>query len=111
MNALVDKFPALQPLRQEHLEDQYGEMLPHVLLADVERWVEKQISNTSGIPHPDVRGVLEYLEEGFKSDQGEVNELIAVSFLEHLPRPPDPASEIRSYLGPCLQKHLHEYGL
>lgn len=35
---LVDEFPELAPIMEEHLEDQEGELLPYLLMADVAQW-------------------------------------------------------------------------
>lgn len=36
---LVAAHPALAPVLAEHLEDNFGEMLPHLVMADVVRWL------------------------------------------------------------------------
>lgn len=37
--ALIDAHRALIPLIEEHLEDNDGEILPHLVLSDVIRWL------------------------------------------------------------------------
>lgn len=36
---LVATYPALAPILAEHLDDNFGEMLPHLVMADVVRWL------------------------------------------------------------------------
>src|SRR5205085_10200900 len=37
VGSLVYQFPALQALLEEHVDDQEGEILPHLFMADLER--------------------------------------------------------------------------
>ena len=53
-----------------------------------------------------LQAVLGFLEEAFSTQGEEVEELIAVSFLEHLPRPSEPGAELRQMLGPRLAQEL-----
>ena len=45
--ALVWMFPELMPAFGEHLVDNEGEVLPHVFMAQVERWAEQLVSERS----------------------------------------------------------------
>jgi len=82
---LCDAVPELVPLRAEHLKD-YGELLGHLLIADVGRWALQALDE-------DLAGVdrlLAELERSYGEGQEQVNNMIDVSFLEHLiHEPPD----------------------
>ena len=54
----------------------------------------------------ELRTALERLEKGFVSGDDAVRELILASFLENLPRPDEPGSEVRDMLGPELGAQL-----
>lgn len=97
--------PELVPILDEHLDDNESEMLPHLLIADYERWAEDAIEN--GI---DVSRLLEELELAFAADRHKIRELIAVSFLEHLPESGERGGAIRSMLGPQLREELSRLG-
>jgi hypothetical protein len=100
----------LAQLLAEHLSDYDGELLPHLLIADFERHVEalwaKRASDPSGAAEAEVRQILQKLEDGFTSGPPELQELISVSFLEHLPRPEAPGGDIRNLVGPSLGRQL-----
>lgn len=109
IGALVYQFPELESLLQEHLDDQEGEVLPHIFMADFERWLEVELQNAGGIPTELIRRTLDFLEVGVHRG-GDVDELIHASFLEHLPRPGSPGSDIRTILGPGLTERLRRIG-
>jgi len=110
VGALLNRFDVLRPLLEEHLEDQDGEVLPHLLMADIERWAEVEIAKRGHEARDLVQGVLDFLEEAYATQGSEVEELIAVSFLEHLPRPGAPGSQLRAMVGPRLAEQLRRIG-
>jgi hypothetical protein len=91
---LVAQVPSLQPLLRQHLEDNFGEVLPHVFLGDLTRHVvqeyrkahdgEANVGVEAGTP---LENVLKAFEDIFAAGNTEISELIVVSFLENLPRP------------------------
>ncbi|MGO7021105.1 hypothetical protein [Rhizobium leguminosarum] len=72
------KFRQLEDLLSEHLKDNDGEILPHLLMADYCRLVERVPSDEW------VRSFLAYLEDNFLGQSESLTELISVSFIEHL---------------------------
>ncbi len=110
VGALVYRFGALLPLLQDHLEEQEGEVLPHLFMADVERWVEGEVKSGDSSRCAQVQAMLDFLEIVYSTAGEEVEELISVSFLEHLPRPGDPGCEIRRMVGPILTEQLSIIG-
>jgi hypothetical protein len=105
--ALCRQFPVFMPMLQEHLDD-YDGLLPHVLMADVTRWIVQRFKADPA--DAVLRQVIDYLETAFQEDSGEDRELIAASFLENLPRPEETGAEIRALLGPALQEQLRLIG-
>jgi hypothetical protein len=104
---LAYNVPELLPLLEEHLEDQDGEVLPHIFMADVERWVEAGLVDEVGESRPAVRKLLALLEDAVVEGADEsVIEVIHASFLEHLPQPGEPCAELREMLGPRLTARL-----
>jgi hypothetical protein len=106
MGALAWSIPPLRPVLETHLEDNFGEMLPHLLIADYERWAESAVQAQD----PLLMEFLRLLEDAFRSGGPHVQELISVSFLEHLPRPGKPSSELRALIGPTMQQELRVIG-
>lgn len=88
------EFPELRPLLQEHLDDFDG-LLPHLLLADVTRWLGARLLE-KGSADPVLASVFEFLEAHFASGGEHVSELIAVSVLETMPLRGEEGAEIRA---------------
>ena len=61
-------------------------------------------------PESHIVGILDKLENEFCTGSNAVKELISVSFIEHLPRSPNPGFEIRTMLGPCMRREMDEIG-
>lgn len=114
VNVLVKRFPALVGLFQEHINDNFGKILPHVFFGDFARYVISLCftAHTSGklTELQQLQDILDFLEKSYESGDAEVQELIAVSFLEHLPRPGENGSEIREMVGPHLARQLQVIG-
>jgi hypothetical protein len=88
--------PELEFVRRQHVVDHH-EILPHVLLGDVTRWIVAH--------HPQAR-LLAVLEHHLSTGGEEVRNVIAVSFLENLEKG-EPADErVRRALGPQLRAAL-----
>jgi hypothetical protein len=93
VDRLVERFGWLEPLLREHLADNFGEVLPHLFLGDVTRYlVTRMIHEWQANPDEaaaarnEVDEMLDALEQEFMAGDEEVEDLIAVSFLENLPR-------------------------
>jgi hypothetical protein len=111
VGALVHAHPTLLPTLQEHLDDLDGEVLPHLLMADIERWAEREVEAGRSDATSDLAAVLGAIELAFKEFfESEVGELISVSFLEHLPRPKAPGSVLRDLVGPRCAAALDVIG-
>jgi len=98
----------------EHLDDN-GEMLPHLLLADVTRYLVAQYLEDAG--RKIVRDLLSHLEAELAvamhqnvdmRDDNTAN-LIGVSFVENLPAPLEAGYDIRHLLGPTLARSYDEW--
>ena len=87
VGALVYALPVLRPVLTEHPSDQEGEVLAHLFMADVERWLEREVMNRRSQSAEEIADLLAFLEEAVAAGDPEVTEVIAASFLEHLPRP------------------------
>jgi hypothetical protein len=111
---LAAPFPGLAALLDEHIKENFGEVLPHVFFGDVTRYLVSLLLAISGggdlTQRRELCQTLDRLEEGYSRGDEELQELIAVSFLENLPRPGEPGSQIRSMLGPSLSKQLRTMG-
>jgi hypothetical protein len=72
---LIEQVPDIRTVLADHLNDN-GELLPHVFLGDLTRYV---LSNGSSKTR-----VVALLEESFQRLGPEVEDLISVSFVENL---------------------------
>lgn len=106
LGALAWRFPPLLEALDEHLCDNDGEILPHPLMSNYERWAERALEADD----PQLSDFLDFLEESYILRGDDVEELISVSFLEHLSRPGEPGSKLRDLVGPTLQKQLRVIG-
>lgn len=106
---IANRIPALLPLLQEHLSDQSNEILPHVLMADITRWILSRVHD-HGIKDEVVQKFVSALEEAFHGGSNQIDELIAASFLENLPHAGQAGAEIRTLLGPRLRKQMDIIG-
>ena len=90
----------------EHLKDNFGELLPHVFFGDVTRRLVALSEDGSDLAHAELDRVLAFLEDRFDEGDEQIQELIAVSLLENLPRPGESGVGIRRSLGPGLRAEL-----
>ncbi len=110
LSALIEGVPELEAEWQDHLEFYEGP-LPHLFMADVERWAERRAIATSDRADAVLERVLDRVESGFAAGPDAVRNLIAVSFLEHLPPAGHPASWLRDLLGRTTREHVRRYEL
>lgn len=98
VGALCYEHRELIPLLEEHLEDNDGEVLAHLVMSDVVRWL---------VEHRDERdrcqAVWSWLERAFQRGDDLEKDLIAVSGVEMIPAPGQPGEEFRDMLGPMLR--------
>ena len=97
------------PLLDEHVADNFGELLPHVFFGRLTDWVERLMAGASARKMHDVQQILNLLEEAIRSDDFNVRGLISVSFLESLDSRAAGYSELRAAMGPNLLKELSKY--
>ena len=80
VSRLTSISPELTEVHRQHITDQ-GELLPHVLMGAITRLV---IANVGCKQAEWLSILLQQLEAGLLSGNGDVAELIAVSFVENL---------------------------
>jgi hypothetical protein len=105
LGALMDAHAVLLPLLETHLEDHDDAILAHMLMADIERWFEARWRSDPEA----VQAVLDCMEEHYKKGHDEVQELIAVSFLEMLPLAGPDTPAILRLLGPEMAAEARRY--
>lgn len=96
--------PSLEQALTEHLADNGGEVLPHLFMGDVTRTLVRL--DMDGDREDVVTRALELLEDRYAEGVEEVQELVAVSFLENLPGRAEPGADLRGRLGPELTAQL-----
>ncbi|MFJ4169722.1 hypothetical protein ACIPY3_09440 [Paenarthrobacter sp. NPDC089714] len=109
MRELIVDHPHLRQIYRQLLEDNYGDLLPHLLMAEVCKWaVAEQESNPVRVLQ-----LLSWLEahlacEGRVKD--DVDNVIAVSFIEHLPLPSErPDADVVLLLGPSMKTQYEQF--
>ena len=100
IGALFGAHRELLPVLEEHLVDNEGQILPHVVLADVIRWLVEHRNS-----HPDVcQSVFAWMEQVFIGGSHDLRGLITVSGVVMIPDPGEPGAELRELLGPRLRE-------
>ena len=99
---LVYRNRELLPVFREHLQDQYGQVLPYMLLADMVRWMQMEMSESTN--ELLVRRIMAELESTFE-DEVDLRELLVGGFLENLPDPGEKGAELLNLLGPRMRAH------
>ena len=99
MGAMAHRHKVLLPVLQEHLEDQEGEIIPYVLMAEIARFLVSPLM----IDTDNTTIIVEWLEVEFMSGSREVKDLIGAGFVEIIPNPGEPGSTIRAHFGPLLR--------
>lgn len=98
IGALAYHHRELLPILQEQLTDDDGQVLPHLVMADVVRWL---VAHRSSRPEG-VRSVLNWLEDAYERGDDDVRDVIAISGVEMIPDPGTDGAELRRMLGPHL---------
>jgi hypothetical protein len=106
VTGLVEQFPQLQMLMDEHLADQDGELLPYLLMADVARWAQATYPADPGT----VGRVVDWLESEYERAEAAERDLIGLGFVEAIPYRPAGAP-LLARLGPELTQVASELGL
>jgi hypothetical protein len=111
IDELASAVPQVEELRAEHVAE-YEELLAHVLMGDVSRFT-LELYNQSRADGPDARtarATLEILfnviERAAESGSGDVQDVVGASFLENIEEELLTYEELRSFLGPALQRRF-----
>jgi hypothetical protein len=108
---LVGEIPSLASLLEEHVRE-FEEMLPHVFMGELTRYVLQLHNDSSGSTNIQgqsrLRQILDRLEAGFAHGEDAVKELIGVSFLENLTGE-EGRETLRSLLGPRMSEALKQW--
>jgi hypothetical protein len=95
--------PVVTGLFDVHVKDNFGEVLPHVFLGEVTRHVIALVRDASKhTVRPELKTILDTMEDGYVTGSLETRELIEASFLENLPKTKEPGSKVREMVGPNL---------
>lgn len=96
IGSLCHAHRRLLPLLAEHLDDNEGEVLPHLVLSDVVRWLS--------VHEEDRAEVWAWLGRAYEDGDEEERALIVASGVEMIPDPGEPGSEQVHLLGPVLRR-------
>ena len=99
--------PGFDRVYDEHVAE-YDEILPHVLLGELVRFLSREVQSCS-IEGAALGRAVMLLERAMGSADPRLQELVAVSFLENLD-PADPSfAAIRTHFGPKLEEQYKRY--
>jgi len=97
IEGLAAQHPDLRLLLDEHMSDNFNELLPHVFFGDVTRWTEAQPPDSAEL-HQLLDELDHYLAEGDE----DVYNVISVSYIENFWNRRD----ILMAMGPVLRSSL-----
>ena len=104
ITALVVAVPELRPMLNERLDDNHGELLPHLFYADVTSWAEDQADHPTASSHTRLKRLLDRLDADYRDGDDDLRGLIQVSFLWYL------SGAVRALLGPTLRAVVESSG-
>lgn len=97
---LVARHPDLVADLAEHLDDNFGELLPHLLLADIMR---RTVALHETGDRDRAQAILDDLERRFAEGDRATQDLISTGFVEILPYAGERGYGVRALLGPELR--------
>lgn len=103
---LLVAAPEILDIHQKHVKDN-DEVLPHVLLGDVTRFVIEAHRRADTKLRT---RILDFLENAVSSPDDKLQELVVVSFLENLHQAAEDYEGLKNLLGPNLRKNLFLVG-
>jgi hypothetical protein len=95
---LLTNVPELRKMYEEHLAD-YDQVLPHVLLGDMVRYMVLVSKETHDLSTR-LKRIVDWIEKAVEIGDERVREAIVVSFLENLDKYESEGRQIESRLGP-----------
>jgi hypothetical protein len=104
---LLERVPELEGVYHEHLKD-YDELLPHVFLGDVCRFLAELYSRNKGDRSASNR-IIDIMDEGFRFGDEQTKGLVCVSFLENIPHDNKVYDQIKMDLTPVLREAVKDY--
>jgi hypothetical protein len=99
IGALVHEYPELLPVLDESLSDNDGEVLAHLVMSDVFRWLVEHRQDRAEVG----QRILVWLESAYQRGNQDVRDLIGASGVEMIPDPGHDGAELRALLGPYLR--------
>jgi hypothetical protein len=102
LRRLADAVPSLRERVAEHFRRFNGRPLPHAFMGEI---VFEAIRFASTGKAEVVQPLIDFLESEFGRDE-DVDNVIAVSFIEMLPQPGERGADIEAVLGPKLRAEL-----
>jgi hypothetical protein len=114
IHQLVSLASELGPVYSSHLQDNYGELLPHLMMADTTRWLimlfrrAKEGGSNSGADMAQLQTVLAFIEDQLTTGDDPARDLIGASFLENLWQADEDYDAIKELLGPSLHTWLDQ---
>lgn len=99
---VLDEVPEFRPLYDEHVEDNFGEVLPHVLFGDVSRFaVDAYNRGATAL----AERVIRLMERLARDGDTLTSELVGVSFVGNI-GPDDVDDGFFALYGPALRADL-----
>lgn len=93
----ADQFPSLQPVLDELVDDEDGEILPYLYMYGILLWMIPRHGQL------EVRRMMEWLMEAYPGRNEYDQTLIALNFAGMMPYPDEPGASLRDLVRPELR--------
>lgn len=99
LSDLALDVPDLGPIVAEHLDDNDGELLPHLLLSDIRQWCLEHVATDPAT----VQRVVDGLDRAVGSGDEAIENAVAVSFVEDLMADGAPGEAVLALVPPRMR--------
>jgi hypothetical protein len=105
---IAETSPPAAAIVREHTEDNFGEVLPTVLLADIARWWKQAFGAGDAQALVEADRAVDAIDELYETGDDSLQTIVATGFLEALPSPRAEGREIVERLPPPLREELRQ---
>ena len=106
VDELLQKVPELRPVYEQHLAENFQELLSHPFMGDVVRFI---ITEAEKPKSRDVlQRIVDHMEQGLAVGSDDVQNLVSASFVENLMGEEPTIKAIESLMGPNLRQEVRK---
>lgn len=104
--AIAGTSPHAAEIVAEHSDDNFGEILPVILVAEIARWWKAAFAAGDSESQADAERAVQAIDDLYRTGEDSLQTIVATGFLEALPSPSVTAREIVERLPAPLREEL-----